>query len=200
MTERPVEQKENPKSTERQPWTPKGIWGHKDPAEMTLAEKEAMLEKAKYSGPLATAYWENEIAGHQEQPAREEAESKRSRVTELEKEFKALKEKAIETKTETKLEDADIEEVDVNEELAQGAQEELKEKKKGMGEKFKDGVRGVYNFFKKKLTRGEKTEQPEEKEEKNPEKQEMSQEERNQRPQEALQARSKTCFFARLFV
>src|SRR3989344_6642418 len=93
MAERLVKTKENPKLTERQPWTPKGIWGHKDPAEMTLEEKEQMLEKARYSGPLATAYWENEIADHKFKPARQEAEALRKRVAELEDTVKVLNEK-----------------------------------------------------------------------------------------------------------
>ncbi|MDP3731077.1 MAG: hypothetical protein Q8R34_01110, partial [bacterium] len=129
--------------TERQPWTPKGIWGHKDPAEMTLEEKEQMLEKAKYSGPLTTAYWENEIAGHKFKPDREEAESLRRRVQELEEENKKLKaeiNRPVEISQGAGPAETESEQTEMNQALLQTNKEELKEKKKGIGQRFKEGV------------------------------------------------------------
>ncbi len=157
-------------SREREPWTPKGIWGHKDPAEMTLDEKEKMLEKARYSGPLATAYWQNEINQHKEKPDREEAEVNRKRIKELEEEVKQLKKQLKENQKASELEEEtpketpgeETEETTVDQALMVGAEEEIKERKKGIGERFKDGVKNVYNFFRKKLKRGESKPGPDE--------------------------------------
>lgn len=136
-------------------WTPKGIWGHKDPLEMTLEEKQKMLKKAKFSGPLATAYWENEIASQQEQPERKEAETERKRIKELEEEVLKLNEKIVKAKK-----GDELEEMEMNRGLAKSAKEEAEDKKKGMGERFKDEVNSVYNLFKKKLTKEREPEQP----------------------------------------
>ncbi len=48
------------------------------------------------------------------------------------------------------------EDIEMNEDLAQETQEELAKKKKGVGDRFKDGVQSTYNFFKKKLAREDK--------------------------------------------
>ena len=162
MTEaRAAEPQKEKVSSEWQPWIPKGIWGHKDPAEMTLEEKEKMLEKAKYSGPLATAYWENEIKNHNEKPDREEAERLRKRVKELEEEVAQLKKKKAEVREEAK-ESGQPAEMEIEQPLMESAEEELKEKKKGMGERFKDGVKSAYSFFRGKLSREKIEERPSE--------------------------------------
>lgn len=143
-TEIAKEQSQNGQPQERIPWTPKGIWGHKDPASMTLEEKKQMLAKAQYSGPLATAYWENEIKNHNEQPDREEANQTRQRAQELENEVARLNREIAEIRAQGGNES----EVQMNQQLAQDAQEELQEKKKGIGSRFKDGVLGFYSSFK----------------------------------------------------
>lgn len=164
--EKVIEKKEKADETVRD-WKPLGIWGNKDPRLMTLEEKKKYLKLAQSSGPLAVAYWENEIKNTQEQSARQEAETHRAEVKKLEKETEELaaEERSTESKEEGIFEEPKEKRVGQLERAAKAKEKEKVEieKKASWGQRFKAGVKRWFNKFKKENTKEDKKEAEKEK-------------------------------------
>lgn len=103
--------------------------------------------KARGKNTLAYSYWKKILADASEAPARNEAMANRSQVRTLEEENEKLRREIAKLKEETVTPPAEEEEwLEEGIEENEGKEEEIK---KGLGARFKDGVKGFFNKFKK---------------------------------------------------
>ena len=141
----------------------KDIWkplaGKDDPEKMTLEEKKKRLKMVRgAAGPLTVAYWENAVANHQEQETREEAEEHREEIAKLEAENEELEKRLREERDREPgvFDEPNDPVISRLERQVQDKQEETKEKKQGWGEKFKKGVKSLFDKFKRENKKEDK--------------------------------------------
>src|SRR3989344_8947313 len=151
----------------------RSLWGvgpsEKLPASVTAEELEKFIEmtdKTQGKENMAYAYAQSLRENLEEQPAREEAEEHRDEIEEAEAgEKQPLEELNAEKKRKVEVfEEPNDPEVGRLEKVVSEAEKEVEEKKEKatLGSKFKDGVKKLFDKFKKEKKVEEKTEKTEE--------------------------------------